>query len=325
MADLAHVLRQLPLSPDPNLLAGRNPADDAAVYRLRDDLALIQTVDFFTPIVDDPYIYGQIAAANSLSDVYAMGGKPLTALNIVGFPVKSLSTDLLAEILRGGADKAAEAGVSIVGGHTVDDDEPKYGLAVTGTVHPNRFITAHGGKPGDVLILTKPLGTGVISTALKAGVATTADVDQAIGWMTALNRSASIAMMSAQSHASTDITGFGLLGHLVEFCRASGVSARIDAGAVPLLPGALEYARQGYTPGGTQTNLDYVQDAVAFPGDLDGGVRSLLADPQTSGGLLVALPGERVDAFLRASQEDMIVASVGSLEAGPPGTVRITA
>jgi selenide,water dikinase len=323
MTDLAHVLRHLPLRSDPNLLAGTNVADDAAVYRLRDDLALIQTVDFFTPIVDDPYAYGQIAAANSLSDVYAMGGRPLTALNIVAFPAKSLQDDVLVAILRGGADKAAEAGVPIVGGHTIDDVEPKYGLAVTGTVHPDRFLTAHGAKPGDRLILTKPVGTGVLSTALKGNAAREEHVTQMVHWMTILNRAASEAMMACGASAATDITGFGLLGHLVELCRASGVAAHIRAATVPMLPGALEMAREGHVPGGTRTNLEYVEPSVAYVGEVDEPMRSVLADPQTSGGLLVCMPPSRLPAFRRAADRSMLAADIGELIAGPPGNVTV--
>ncbi len=312
MTDLAYVLRQLTPPGDPNLLVGADPADDAAVYRLNDDLALVQTVDFFTPIVDDPYTFGQIAAANSLSDVYAMGAQPLTALNIVGFPIKSLPAQVLGEILRGGADKAREAGVPIVGGHTIDDTEPKYGLSVTGTVHPQRFITARGGRAGDVLVLTKPLGTGTISTALKAGSATTTHVDQAVRWMTTLNRAASSAMLMAGAHAATDITGFGLLGHLLDLCQASRVGALIDSAAIPFLPGALGYAQQGFVPGGTQTNLSYVNPFVEF-GGTDESVQTILGDPQTSGGLLVALPPDRVANFGSYADGGMLVTTIGRL------------
>jgi len=312
MTDLAYVLRHLPPPGDPNLLVGANPADDAAVYRLSDDLALVQTVDFFTPIVDDPYTFGQIAAANSLSDVYAMGARPITALNIVGFPIKTLPAEILTEILRGGADKASEAGVPIVGGHTVDDAEPKYGLSVTGVVHPQRYITAHGGQPGDLLVLTKPLGTGTISTALKAESAVTTHVQQAVLWMTTLNRSASSAMLAARAHAATDITGFGLLGHLLDLCQASKVGARIDSAAVPFLPGALAYAQQGLVPAGTQSNLSYVRPFVEF-GRSEEAVQALLGDPQTSGGLLIALSPEHLADFSSAADGEMLVTAIGRL------------
>jgi selenide,water dikinase len=316
------VLRQLPSFDDANLLVGQHQADDAAVYRLTDDLTLVQTVDFFTPIVDDPYLFGRIAAANSLSDVYAMGGTPRIALNIAGFPVKTQPIDLLVEVLRGGADAAREAGVTIVGGHTVDDEEPKYGLAVTGTVMPDRMVTARGARPGDLLILTKPIGTGTISTALKGGAAEDRDVAQAVQWMTALNRDAATAMVAAGASAATDISGFGLLGHLADMCAASGVSAVIQPGAVPLLPGALTYARQGLVPGGTWTNLEHAEGRA----DLDGAdevTRRLLADPQTSGGLLVSLPPERLPDMVGRSTGSMICAVVGRIEDGLAGHVRL--
>lgn len=319
------MLRHLPRSEDPRVLAGYNPADDAGIYLLADNLALVQTVDFFTPIVDDPYTYGLIAAANSLSDVYAMGARPLTALNIAAFPVKDLPLEILEAILRGGADKAAEAGVSIVGGHTVDDAEPKYGLSVTGTVDPARLVTAHTALAGDALVLTKPVGTGVISTALKAGVADPAVVAQATRWMTTLNRSASAAMLEAGANAATDLTGFGLVGHLADLARASGVSATVNAAAVPFLPSALDYARAGQVPGGTHTNLEAVASVVEFDPAVDHAVRLLLADPQTSGGLLIALPDDRLDDLYDAAGRDMLVAPIGHVEAGEPGTIRVSA
>jgi selenide,water dikinase len=325
MADLAYVLRHLPRDRDPNLLVGPDMADDAAVYRLSDELALIQTVDFFTPIVDDPFTFGQIAAANSLSDVYAVGGKPLTALNIAGFPVKSLPAETLSEILRGGAEKAAEAGVTIVGGHTIDDDEPKYGLAVTGTVHPDRFLSAHGALPGDALILTKPLGTGAITTALKAGKAEERHVRQAVRWMTQLNDVASSAALSAKAHAVTDISGYGLLGHLAELCRASGVAAVVERPLCPLLPGAADYVAAEIVPGGTSANLAALEELVKFDEAISELDRMLLADPQTSGGLLVALPFERVEVFRQAADRQMLTCLVGRIVAGTPGQVSVTA
>jgi selenide,water dikinase len=316
------VLRQLPRFDDPSLLVGEHQADDAAVYQLTDAVALVQTVDFFTPIVDDPYLFGQIAAANSLSDVYATGGTPRTALNLAGFPVKTQPLDLLVEILRGGADKAREAGVTIVGGHTIDDDEPKYGLAVTGTVDPARMVTARGARPGDVLVLTKPIGTGAISTALKAGEAESRDVAQAVAWMTALNRDASRAMVAARANAATDISGFGILGHLGDLCAASGVSATIAAGALPLLPGALAYARRGIVPGGTWTNLENAARFAHLDG-VDEATRLLLADPQTSGGLLVSLPPERLGAMAAEATSAMLCAVVGTVESGPAGSIQV--
>jgi selenide,water dikinase len=306
------VLRHLPRFDDPNLLVGEHQADDAAVYRLSDDTALVQTVDFFTPIVDDPYLYGQIAAANSLSDVYALGGTPRIALNIVGFPVKELSLNILSEVLRGGADKAREAGVTIIGGHTIDDTEPKYGLAATGTVDPRDMVTARGAKPGDLLVLTKPLGTGLIGTAIKAGNVEDRHVAQAVRWMTMLNRDASLAMMKTRANAATDISGFGLLGHLIDLCDASGVSAEVDVEALPILPAALDLARGGNVPGGTYTNLEYA-DGRADLSAIDETERLLIADPQTSGGLLICLPADRLGALRGSGSTRMLTAVVGRI------------
>lgn len=321
MADLAYVLRQLPSSHDPDLLVGDNPADDAAVYRLTDELALVQSVDFFTPVVDDPFTFGQIAAANSLSDIYAMGGQPRTALNVVGFPLQTLPGSILVEILRGGASIAAAAGVTIVGGHTVEDGEPKYGWAVTGTVDPRQFFSAHGARPGDLLVLTKPIGTGVITTAAKAGVALEAHVTQAVRWMTTLNRGASERMRAVSAHAATDITGFGLLGHLVDLCEASGVGAILESAAVPLLPGALDYARGGQIPSGSRTNLDAVRAKLTVASGVADPLLALLADAQTSGGLLLALEPAAADEFGRAAPPDLLAAIVGQVV--PPGTAAV--
>lgn len=316
------MLRHLPPLHDPNLLVGRDPADDAAVYRLSDDLALVQTVDFFTPIVDDPYTFGQIAAANSLSDVYAMGGTPLTALNVVAFPSDMASDGTLGEVLRGGADMAARAGVSIVGGHTIDDVEPKYGLAVTGTVHPNRYVSAHGAQPGDHLVLTKPLGTGVIATALKNDAAGTPEVSQAVRWMVTLNRSACETMLQAQAHAATDITGFGLLGHLLELCEASDVSAEIFATQLPLLWGALGAARAGYNPAGSKTNWESVQSDVSIDQPIGAGMEYILADPQTSGGLLVCLDDSGLKSFRERAPRDVLASEIGRIT--QTGAIRIS-
>lgn len=317
------MLRRLPRPYDPNLLAGRNPADDAAVYRLVDDLAIIQTVDFFAPVVDDAYDYGRIAAANSLSDVYAMGGHPVTAMNIVAFPMDSLDLDYLSEILRGGADAAAEAGVTVVGGHTVDDEEPKYGMAVTGTVRPDAFVRADGARPGDRLILTKPIGTGVISTALKAQAASGAHVANAVRWMTTLNRAASVAMLAARTHASSDVTGFGLLGHLHPMLHASGVAAAIHLSALPLLPGALWYAKKGLVPGGTRHNYEAVTEFLDWSVDWGDQWLELLSDPQTSGGLLLSIAPESVHAFRQAATRKMLAVEIGEVTEGVPGRIRI--
>jgi len=291
-AALRPLLAELPRPTDPALLVGLETADDAAVYRLSDELALVSTVDFFTPIVDDPYNFGRIAAANALSDVYAMGGTPLTALNLVAFPLDALGAPVLAEILRGGADVAREAGVSIVGGHSIDDPEPKYGLAVTGTVHPDRILRNAGARPGDLLYLTKPLGGGVASTATKRGKASGELIAAAVAAMTTLNRDGARAALAAGAHAMTDVTGFGLLGHLREMVEASGVGAEVDAGAVPVLPEVLELLSAPEPPiaGGTRRNRGWVEDSVDFSPDVPEERRWLLCDAMTSGGLLVAVP-----------------------------------
>ncbi len=278
-------------------MVGTQTGDDAAVYRLRDDLALVQTVDFFPPIVDDPYHFGAIAVANALSDVYAMGGTPLLALNLVGFPV-GLPREILVSILRGGYEKAAEAGVLIVGGHTVDDAEPKYGLAVTGLIKPGDQITNSGAKPGDVLVLTKPIGTGIITTAGKNQAVDAGVLAGAVALMETLNRGASNAMAHVGVNASTDVTGFGLLGHLNAMMQGSGTSARVYWSKVPLIPGLWELAEQGIAPGGTQRNLDSMGDSVRWHESLSHTEQVVLCDAQTSGGLLISVPRDRLDVLL---------------------------
>lgn len=295
---LAHVLRCLPQSADPRLLVGTSTADDAGVWRLNDQTALIQTVDFFPPIIDDPYTFGQIAAANALSDVYAMGGWPLTALNIVAFPTCSLDEGSLPAILRGGWDKVAEADATIVGGHTIDDAEPKYGLSVTGIAHPDRIWTNAGARPGDALILTKPLVTGILTTAAKADLFPVG-VDAAIRSMASLNdKSAGIAA-AFPINACTDITGFGLLGHLFEMASASVLEAEINSAVLPLLPEAAEAAPMGFIPCGAYANRDYLS-SVSFDPAVAENIRDLCFDPQTSGGLLLALPAADADTLLAA-------------------------
>ena len=293
------MLRQLPPMTDPNLLVGTATADDAAVYRLDDDTALIQTLDFFPPIVDDPFTFGAVAAANSFSDIYAMGGRPLLAMNIVGFP-RDLPTELLAEILKGGAAKATEAGVLVVGGHTVDDQEPKYGMAVTGLVKPGSQVTNAGARPGDVLVLTKPIGTGIITTAAKQGVAPAEVVDQAVEHMSTLNEEASHAMTEVGVNACVDVTGFGLLGHLMGMLKTSGVGARVRWGSVPLMDGVWELVQDGIAPGGTHRNLESFDRDIDWHPDLSTEIRLLLCDAQTSGGLLISVPAGRLDALLAA-------------------------
>jgi len=286
---LDQVLPKIPRLYDPNLIVGFDKADDAGVYKLTPECALVQTVDFFTPIVDDPYTFGAIAAANSLSDVYAMGGRPVTALSVLAYPADGSLEDLEA-ILRGGAEKLMEAGCVLAGGHSVKDDEIKFGYAVTGLVHPDRVTANAGARVGDYLVLTKPIGTGVISTALKQGKAQAAHVDEAIASMMTLNRVACEQMIAAGGHGCTDITGFGLLGHAREMALGSGVTIELDSAAVPLLAGAAEYARMGAVPGGLKNNRAFVACDVARGAGVPDEIYDLLCDPQTSGGLLVATP-----------------------------------
>lgn len=287
---LAEVVRRLPVMHDPNLLVGLHTSDDASVYRIGENLALVNTVDFFPPIVDDPYDFGRIAAANALSDVYAMGARPLTAMNLVAFPKSGLALEVLHEILRGGADKLAEAGVALVGGHSVTDPEPKYGLAVTGLVDPARTVTNAGAQAGDALVLTKPVGVGIITTALKQGLADAQTVAQAVESMAQLNRRAAELMVEEGAHACTDITGYGLLGHALGMATASGVTLRIAHRAVPYFPAALTLHARGIVPGGLATNRRAFDGRVRFSDAVPGTWCDLLFDPQTSGGLLIALP-----------------------------------
>ena len=305
------------------MLVGHATSDDAGVYRLSDALALVQTVDFFTPIVDDPYDFGRIAAANALSDVYAMGGTPLTALNVAAFPVEELGTEILARILEGGAAVAAQAGVAILGGHTVKDDEPKYGLAVTGVVHPDRVVTNAGARPGDVLVLTKRLGTGILTTARKRDVVEDDALAEAIAQMARLNAAASRAMLAHGAHAATDITGYGLVGHAGEVARASKAALAIDARAVPLLDGVLALVARGAVPGGTRDNLAEHAAFTQYADDVDDALRIVLSDAQTSGGLLIALPPERVAALLGELSAHETAAVVGEVLAGPAGAVLV--
>jgi selenide,water dikinase len=319
---LARVLRHLPTSSDPNLLVGISTCDDAGVYRLSDELALVQTVDFFTPIVDDPYAFGAIAAANALSDIYAMGGRPLTALNLLAYPVSALDPQTVAEILRGGADKLHEAGAVVVGGHTIDDTEPKYGAAVTGIIHPQRIVTNAAAEPGDLLVLTKPIGTGIISTAIKAARAPDDVVAAAVESMVRLNAVAAAAMLEVGVHAATDVTGFGLLGHLREMLVASGVGAELHAAAVPVLPGTLDLLAQGYVPGGSRRNLEAVHAWISVAPAVPDYVPLLLADAQTSGGLLIAAPADRAAQLQAALQaHDTPAALIGRLTPDYSGTI----
>ncbi len=283
------MLARIPRVTDKNVIVGFDTSDDAGVYRLTPECALVQTVDFFTPIVDDPFTFGAIAAANALSDVYAMGGRPLSALTILAYPGKG-DLDDLAEILRGGAEKMREAGCVILGGHSVNDEEIKFGYAVTGTVHPERVLANAGARPGDVLVFTKSIGTGVIATALKRGIANEADVAASVASMLTLNREACEEMLALEPHGCTDVSGFGLIGHAREMALASGVTLEIEAAAVRFLPGALEYARQGAIPGGLNNNREFAACAVELRAAVPPEIESLLYDPQTSGGLLISMP-----------------------------------
>ena len=300
------------------MLVGFDTNDDAGVYRLTDDLALVQTVDFFTPIVDEAYLYGQIAAANSLSDVYAMGGRPISALSIVGFPDKG-DPDVMEQIILGGLSKMAEAGCSVVGGHSIRDDDIKFGYAVTGVINPQRVWRNVGAQPGDVLLLTKAIGTGVISTALKKQRASEASLAASVASMTRLNRDAAEALLEADGgsgaiHAVTDITGFGLLGHAREMAVGSGISLEIDHARVDYLPGAVEAAREGHLAGGLKNNREFVGDCVGFSASVPEEFRNLLYDPQTSGGLLVAIAREKADVAIAAlAQRRVATRSIGTV------------
>jgi len=323
---LAQVLRHVPVATDPRILVDASRRDDAAVFQMAPDRAIVATVDFFTPIVDDPYDFGRIAATNAFSDLYAMGATPLFALNLVGWPRDTLPFELLGEVLRGGADVARAAGAFVLGGHSVDDPEPKYGMAAIGEVHPDRIVTNAGARPGDALVLTKPLGTGVLTTALKRDLLTESDVAAAVTTMTTLNAGAARAMLGVGVHAATDVTGFGLLGHLRTLLEASGAAAEVRAAAVPLLPHAREAAERGAIPGGTERNAASVADAVSFAAGVNQMTRLLLADAQTSGGLLVAVAVERADALVAALRREATPAAavIGRVVTGTPGTIAVT-
>lgn len=309
---------------DPNLLLGLDAPDDAGVYRISDDMALVQTVDFFTPVVDDPYEWGSIAVANALSDIYAMGAKPLTGLNLVGWP-KDLDMELLAQVLEGGADKAAEAGCAVIGGHTVDDPEPKFGMAVTGIVHPDRVVALSGAGPGMSVVMTKPLGMGIVATACKAGRVDKALLMRATSLMATLNAAAAEAMIEVGAAAATDITGFGLMGHLHGLLKASGCSANLVADSIPILDGVPGLAKQGLVPGGTERNQTYFEPFVDFDSDIDPMVRISLFDAQTSGGLLIVVERSKQDALVKALKRRgaPVAAVIGRTGRDPAGTIKV--
>jgi selenide,water dikinase len=304
---------------------GLEKPDDAGVYRLTNEIALIQTVDFFTPIVDDPYTFGAIAAANALSDVYAMGGWPICAMNIVCFPAGKMDIEVLRDILRGGLDKLREAKTVLAGGHSIQDPELKFGLSVTGLVHPDRVLTNQGARPGDHLILTKPLGTGIIATAVKAGEASPEAQEQAIASMMALNRRTAEIMVHFPVHACTDITGFGLIGHTCEMLEGADLTFVIDSSAVPLFSGVRQYAEMGFLPGGLHRNREYRQAMTEFSAGVPDPIRDVLFDPQTSGGMLIALEGGESTRLCNALREAGVdpVALIGIVEPGRGAKVRV--
>jgi selenide,water dikinase len=304
---------------DENVIVGLDRADDAGVYRITDDLALIQTVDFFTPIVDDPYWFGQIAAANALSDVYAMGGTPKTAMNLVAFPARQMDLTILRQIIQGGIDKLKEAGVVLIGGHSVEDKEIKYGLSVTGVIHPARVLTKKNLRTGDRLVLTKPLGTGIVNTAIKADMAPAELTSRVSRLMALLNRDAAAIMADFNVSACTDVTGFGLLGHLAEMVCGSGTSVRIDSGQVPVIAEALEFATMGLIPAGAHKNREFREEMVAFDETVPRALQDVLFDPQTSGGLLISVSENQAGALVAALKDRGIgdAAQIGEIIEGP--------
>jgi len=321
MSELAQVLRSLLPVDDPDALVDASTGDDAAVYKLSDDRALVVTVDFFTPIVDDAYDFGRIGAANAVSDVYAMGARPLFALNLVGFPRKLLDDGQLAEILRGGAETLRAAGIPVLGGHTIDDAEPKFGVVAVGEVHPDRIVTNAGARPGDVLVLTKAIGTGVIATAHKNDVAPAEVLEAAVDSMATLNERAAHSMLGGVVHSATDVTGYGLLGHLRNMLRQSNVAAEIRASTVPILTGAIDLLEAGQVPGGTKRNRTDLADDVLFDDDVSEALRMMFSDAQTSGGLLMAVPPEEAERIVTELGDPVSV--IGTITEGPRGSIRV--
>jgi selenide, water dikinase len=316
----------MPFIADPNLIVGMEHAEDAGVYKLTDDLAIVQTIDFFTPIVDDPFTFGQIAATNALNDIYAMGGKPLTAMNVVCFPIGKMDISILRDILRGGLEKIREAGALLVGGHSVDDGELKYGLSVTGVIHPGKVVLNKGAKAGDKLILTKPLGTGIVSTALKGGKADDALMAKSINAMTSLNKRAAELMMEAGDvHAATDITGFGFLGHACEMVEGSDVGMLVYASRVPFFPEVQELAEKGIMPGGLHRNKKFRLPMIDVDASCPEWLLDVLFDPQTAGGLLISLPSAQADNLLGKMRREGIgnAAIVGEIIDSPAGRIKV--
>lgn len=315
----------MPKVTDPRVLVGHEWADDACVYKLNEEQAVVQTLDFFTPIVDDPYLFGSIAAANAISDIYAMGAKPLFALNIVGFPMAALGPEILGQILKGGSDKAAEAGIFVVGGHSIDDAEPKYGMCVTGVVHPGRIMHNAGAKAGDTLVLTKPLGVGVLTTAVKRGKRTEAQIDAAIQCMASINRPGGMAMDEVGASTATDITGFGLCGHLRELATASKVGIEINVGALPVLPDVMGLIGEGCYPGGTRKNWLYYKQWIDFAPDITEPEQLLCCDAQTSGGLVISVPAAKAEAMVASLHKHKALAAavIGRVVADHPGRISV--
>jgi selenide, water dikinase len=322
-ADLARVLAGIQFPSDPKLLVGLSTSDDAGVYQITRDLAIVQTVDFFTPIVDDPFDFGRIAATNALSDVYAMGGTPITALNIAAFPIDTLDAGILRRILEGGAAVAVAAGIVILGGHTVKDEEPKYGMAVTGTIHPGKIVTNAGARPGDHLLLTKPIGAGILTTARRRDGIPESDLAPAIAEMTRLNADARDAMLAHNAHAATDITGFGLLGHAVEMARASRVGIEIEAKAVPLFPRVLELIDLDFVPAGTEGNLIHHGEFTSYADHVTGAIRVALSDAMTSGGLLIAAEPHEIRKMYLQLEPTHTCAVIGRITEDGDGTISV--
>ncbi|TWT05277.1 selenide, water dikinase SelD [Planococcus sp. CPCC 101016] len=323
--DLAQVLRHLPKNvDDPNLLVGLETADDAGVYKINDETALVQTLDFFTPIVDDAYMFGQIGAANALSDVYAMGGKPLTVMNIVAFPINTLDKSILADILAGASDKVKESGATLVGGHSIDDQEPKFGLSVTGTIHPDRIRSNAGAKPGDRLILTKPIGVGILTTAIKQGILEKEDLDEVMNVMATLNKTAAEVMEKYTVNACTDVTGFGLLGHTMEIAKGGNVGVTVINQNVPVLSRAKELAEQNIIPGGTRKNRQWLADDIDYANDISEIDQLILCDAVTSGGLLISVPEAEADALQRNLLENNVQSAIiGNVTSENPGRIQV--
>ncbi|ANU11827.1 selenide, water dikinase SelD [Planococcus antarcticus DSM 14505] len=318
-------MRHLPKNvDDPNLLVGLETADDAGVYKINDETALVQTLDFFTPIVDDAYMFGQIGAANALSDVYAMGGKPLTVMNIVAFPINTLDKSILADILAGASDKVKESGAALVGGHSIDDQEPKFGLSVTGTIHPDRIRSNAGAKPGDRLILTKPIGVGILTTAIKQGILEKEDLDEVMNVMATLNKTAAEVMDKFTVNACTDVTGFGLLGHTMEIAKGGNVGVTVNNHDVPVLSRAKELAAQNVIPGGTRKNRQWLADDIDYADSISEIDQLILCDAVTSGGLLISVPEAQADALQRELLENNVQSAIiGNVTSENAGRIQV--